>query len=34
MSLGGTIDAILADGTYAPRAVTRNPNSDAAKGEH
>ncbi|PVF95817.1 NAD(P)-binding protein [Serendipita vermifera] len=28
---GGTIDAILADGTYAARAVTRNPNSDAAK---
>ncbi|CAG8639875.1 3740_t:CDS:2, partial [Acaulospora colombiana] len=30
---GGTIDAILADGTYAARAVTRNPNSDAAKGK-
>ncbi|PVF95731.1 NAD(P)-binding protein [Serendipita vermifera] len=28
---GGAIDAILADGTFAARAVTRNPNSDAAK---
>ncbi|PVF90757.1 NmrA-like protein, partial [Serendipita vermifera] len=28
---GGMIDAILDDGTYAARAVTRNPNSDAAK---
>jgi hypothetical protein len=29
---GGAIDAILADGTFAARAVTRNPESDAAKG--
>jgi uncharacterized protein YbjT (DUF2867 family) len=31
-TLGGAIDAILADGTFVARAVTRNPESDAAKG--
>ncbi|PVF92671.1 NAD(P)-binding protein [Serendipita vermifera] len=28
---GGAIDAILDDGTFAPRAVTRNPEGDAAR---
>lgn len=30
---GGTINYILNDGTFAARAVTRNPNSEKAKGE-
>ncbi|KAG8802008.1 NmrA-like domain-containing protein 1 [Serendipita sp. 398] len=28
---GGFIDAVLKDGSFTPRAVTRNPDSDAAK---